>query len=104
MAIYSYEGVVTAYVADDHGELIAASLWLRLGFVGLLVCVGAVAALVQGWPHALAAIPLMAAGGWLAAFSWRKAHAALVRLDAPGAEVAPANARRESTLGALVPR
>ena len=96
MTIYSHEGIAAACIRDDDRALIAASLWLRLGFVGLLLCVGAVVALAQGWPHVLGAIAVIAAGSWLVLFSWRRANGALGLIDEPGPD-APAAWHREST-------
>jgi len=96
VTIYSHEGIAAACIRDDDRALIAASLWLRLGFVGLIVCVGAVVALAQGWPHVLEAIALIAAGSWLVLFSWRRANAALGLIDESDPDAPPAW-RRNST-------
>lgn len=101
MTFDSHEGMAAPAVSDNDRMLIAASLWLRLGFVGLLACVGAGVALAQGWPHALGAIAVIAAGSWLASFSWRRAHATLGLIDEPGPD-APATWRRDSAGGAPV--
>lgn len=89
MTNYSHEAFAAAPFPSNQRALTAASLWLRLGFVGLLVCAGAVTTLAEGWAHALAAIAAIVAGGWLTVFSWGKAHATLLRVDALGSDLPP---------------
>jgi hypothetical protein len=101
MTFDSHERMAAAAVGNNDRMLIAASLWLRLGFVGLLACVGAVVALARGWPHALGAIAVIAAGSWLVSFSWRRVNATLGLIDEPGPDT-PATWHRDSAAAALV--
>ena len=67
--------------------LFAYSLWFRAVLTGLLVSVGGAASVVEGAPNVLAALAAILGGAALAAYSWRRAAAALARLDAPTAGV-----------------
>ena len=61
--------------------LVASSLWMRLGFVGVIGAVVALIELYEGEAGFLAALAWIFGGAWLAAVSWRRAKAALDRLD-----------------------
>jgi len=75
----------------NQHTLLAYGLWLRLALVGILLVTGGAASLADGEPNALAALGASLGGVALAAFAWRRAAAALARIDAP-APAAPAAA------------
>ena len=75
----------------NQHALLAYGLWLRLALVGVLLVTGGAASLAARAPNALAALGASLGGVALVAFAWRRAAAALARLDAPAPD-APAAA------------
>ena len=75
----------------NQHALLAYGLWLRLALVGILLVTGGAASLADGEPNALAALGASLGGAVLAAFAWRRAAAALARMDVPAPD-APAAA------------
>ena len=69
--------------------LLACGLWMRLGFIGASGVAVGVIQLFGNEGSPLAALAFVLGGAALAAVSWRRAHAALSKVDVPGAETAP---------------
>jgi hypothetical protein len=63
--------------------LVACDLWLRLGFVGIVVLGAGLLQLAGGDLQPLTGMALAVAGGGLAWFSWRRAWGLLDRIDRP---------------------
>jgi hypothetical protein len=61
---------------------VASGLWLRGGFVGASVFAIGLILLFTGEASALTALTCLVAGGAFAAFAWRRAWAALNRVEA----------------------
>ncbi|HTS23583.1 MAG TPA: hypothetical protein VMN79_17465 [Casimicrobiaceae bacterium] len=99
MPVYPYTTKASASFRDDDRALIAASLWIRVGFAGLLVCVGAAASFAHGRPYLWGAIAAIAAGCSIVWFSWRRANALLKLIDEPDTP-----ARREESVDIANPR
>ena len=66
-----------------HRALVVCGLWMRAAFVGASATVIGVIQLFNGEWSALSALSAVLAGVALAAFSWRRAHAALSDADKP---------------------
>ena len=81
-------------VPELHGPtgraLLACGLWMRLGFIGASGVAVGVIQLFGNEGSPLAALTFALGGAALAVVSWRRAHAALSKADAPSEETAPA--------------
>jgi hypothetical protein len=88
MNIHPHRRIAPDPRSTSGRTLFAYSLWLRAMLVGLLLGAGGAASLADGKPNAVAALAAILGGAALAAYSWRRATAALTRLDAPTADVA----------------
>ncbi len=68
--------------SEHASALMASALWLRLAFAGACGFAAGLALLFGGEPSMLLALGLIAGGGAGAVFAWRRAVAALDRIDA----------------------
>ena len=62
--------------------LVVSGLWLRVGFIGACGLAAGLHMLFYGETKPLSAVALAVGGAVIAAFSWRRARAALDRADA----------------------
>jgi len=66
---------------DDRVTLIVCGLWLRVVFVGMSLLGAGIAVLLEGATVSVPVIASLGGGGLLAAFAWKRARAALARID-----------------------